>query len=66
MRSMWLQTLQKMKKTIFGIVLFLVQISLAIFYNKTIDLVVIITISIFTFGYILYKYFTKKYESCEI
>jgi hypothetical protein len=55
-----------MKKTIFGIILFLMQISLAIFYNSTIDLVVIISIAILTFGYILYRYFRKDYDTCEI
>jgi hypothetical protein len=55
-----------MKKTIFGIILFLMQISLAIFYNSTIDLVVIISIAFLTFGYILYRYFRKDYDTCEI
>ena len=55
-----------MKKTIFGIILFLFQISLAIFYNKTIDLVIIISIATLTLVYIIYNYFNKKYDSCEI
>lgn len=50
-----------MKKTIIGIILFLLQISLAIFYNKTIDLLVVSGIAAVTFVYILYKYFNKKY-----
>lgn len=55
-----------MKKTIFGIILFLIQISLAIFYNSTIDLVIIASIAVLTFGYILYRYFRKEYDSCEL
>lgn len=55
-----------MKKTLFGIVLFLIQISLAIFYNKTIDLVIISIIAVISFGYILYRYFRKDYDSCTI
>jgi hypothetical protein len=55
-----------MDKTIFGIVLFLLQISLAIFYNRTIDLVIIAAIAVSIFIYILYKYFTRAYDSCEI
>lgn len=55
-----------MKKTIIGIIFFLLQISLAIFYNGTIDLKIIIALSIITFAYILYNYFNKKYDSCEI
>ena len=51
----------KMKKTIIGIILFLIQISLAIFYNKTIDLIVVSGIATVTFVYILYNYFNKKY-----
>ena len=50
-----------MKKTIFGIILFLMQISLAIYFNGTIDLLVVAGIAFVTFGYILYNYFNKKY-----
>ena len=52
-----------MKKTFFGIVLFLLQISLAVFYNQTVDLLVVLGIFVFTFLYILYKYYKKKYPS---
>jgi len=55
-----------MRKTIVGIIFFLLQISLAIFYNDTIDLKIIIGISIIVFAFILYKFFTKKYDSCEM
>lgn len=55
-----------MKKTIIGIILFLLQISLAIFYNGTIDLKIIISVAVVTLAYILYNYFNKKYDSCEI
>ncbi len=55
-----------MKKTIIGIIFFLLQISLAIFYNGTVDLKIIIIASVLTFAYILYNYFRNKYESCEI
>ncbi len=55
-----------MKKIIIGIVFFLAQISLAIFYNGTIDLKIVIAISLPVFAFILYKYFSGKYDSCEI
>ena len=55
-----------MKKTIFGIILFLFQIGLALFYNGTIDLLIISGVAVLTFAYILYNYFHKKYDSCEI
>ena len=55
-----------MKKTISGILLFLVQIALAIFYNKTIDLVIIAWLATITFAYILYNYFRRKYDSGEV
>ncbi len=55
-----------MKKTLFGISLFMVQISLAIFYNDTIDLLVLVGIFLLTFIYILIKYFKKGYDSCEL
>ena len=50
-----------MKKTLFGIILFLMQISLAIYFNKTIDLLVVAGIAVVTFGYILYNYYVRKY-----
>ncbi len=50
-----------MKKTIFGIILFLLQITLAIYYNKTIDLMVVAGIALVTFFYILYNYYSNKY-----
>jgi hypothetical protein len=55
-----------MKKTLLGIVLFLMQISLAIFYNATIDLIIIGIIGLLTFAYILVRYFRKDYETCEL
>jgi hypothetical protein len=55
-----------MKKTIVGIIIFLLQIGLAIFYNGTIDLLIIAALSVLVFIYILYNYFNKKYDSCEI
>lgn len=55
-----------MKKTILGIVLFLLQIGLAIFYNDTIDLLLIAVVSLLAFAYILYNFFAGKYDSCEI
>jgi len=55
-----------MKKTILGIALFLLQIGLAVFYNGTIDLLILAGVSLVAFAYILYNYFTKKYDSCEI
>lgn len=52
-----------MTKTIFGIILFLVQIGLALFYNQTVDLIYILVFAALTFMYILYKYFTGKYNT---
>lgn len=54
-----------MKKTIAGIIFFLVQIGLAIFYNRTIDLVIVASVALMFFFYVLYNYFSKRYESCE-
>jgi len=51
-----------MKKTIIGIILFLAQISLALYYNKTIDLIFVAGIAVVVFTFILYKYFTKQYQ----
>jgi hypothetical protein len=52
-----------MKKTILGIILFLFQIFLAFYFNNTIDLKIIIVVSLITFGYIIYKHFlVKKYQ----
>jgi hypothetical protein len=50
-------------KSILGIVMFAIQISIAAFYSATIDLKVIMGLGSVTFGYILYKFFTKKYDS---
>ncbi|MBI3503096.1 MAG: hypothetical protein HY063_15020 [Bacteroidetes bacterium] len=55
-----------MIKTISGIILFLAQIGLAMFYNSTIDLKIISSAAGIIFIYILYRFFTKKYDSCEI
>ena len=55
-----------MKKTIIGICLFLTQIGLAIFYNPTVDTVIIMILAVLTFGYILLNNNKGKYESCEI
>jgi uncharacterized protein YxeA len=55
-----------MKKTITGIIFFLLQISLAIFYNGTIDLKIVLAVALVTFVYILYNFYKKKYDSCEI
>ncbi|WP_186292608.1 hypothetical protein [Mucilaginibacter corticis] len=52
-----------MTKTILGIILFLVQIGLALFYNQTVDLIYIAVFAVLTFVYILYKYFTGKYKA---
>jgi hypothetical protein len=50
-----------MKKTIAGIFLFAGQLGLAIFYNHTIDLVLIAFMVSLLMLYILYKYFRGKY-----
>lgn len=55
-----------MKTTLIGIVFFLAQLGLAIFYGATIDLIIIAVISAITFIYILYKYRKKEYDHCEI
>ena len=55
-----------MKKTLFGIVLFLFQISLAIFFSATIDLIIIEILGLLTFTYVLARYFKKDYETCEL
>ena len=50
-----------MKTTIIGIVLFLAQISLALFYSQSVDLVYVAGFAVITFVYILYKYFAGRY-----
>ncbi len=55
-----------MRTTLIGIVLFLAQLGLAIFYSQTIDLVVIAIIAVITFIYVLNKYRKKEYDHCEI
>lgn len=55
-----------MKKTLIGISLFLTQLSLAVFYNGTIDLNVFLVLFSCTFLYILYNYRRQKYSSCEL
>ena len=45
-----------MKKTIIGIVLFLVQISLAIYFNQTIDLLIIAALSVVVFAFVIVNY----------
>ena len=52
-----------MKKTIFGIILFLLQVSLALFYNQSVDLVYVAGFAVITFVYILYRYFTGAYAT---
>lgn len=51
-----------MTKTIIGIILFLLQISLAVFFNQTVDLIVIIGIAMVFFVVILVKNAQKKYD----
>jgi ABC-type uncharacterized transport system permease subunit len=56
-----------MKKIILGIILFIIQISLALFYNDSIDLKIVLGITILTFAFILYKLKNKKItnETCN-
>ena len=49
-----------MKKPIIGIVLFLLQISLALFYNNTFDLKFIFGLAIISTLYLLYKLIKNK------
>ncbi len=48
------------KISIIGIVLFAIQISLATFYNTSIDLKIVIGVATLTFAYIIYKHLTKN------
>jgi len=52
-----------MKKTIIGIILFLLQISLAIYFNKSIDLTVVISIALITFCLVIYNLSNNKYST---
>jgi len=52
-----------MKKTIIGIILFALQIGLALYYNQTVDLIYVAGIAAVTFIYILYKYFSGAYRA---
>ena len=49
-----------MKKIIIGIVLFLIQISLALFYNNTFDLKFIFGLALIATFYLAYKLIKKK------
>lgn len=49
-----------MKKTIIGIILFLLQISLALFYNDTFDLKFIFGLVLIATFYLAFKLITKK------
>ncbi len=49
-----------MKKTIIGIILFLLQISLALFYNNTFDLKFIFGLALIATFYLVYKLIKKK------
>lgn len=55
-----------MKTTLIGIVLFLAQLSLAIFYSQTIDLILIAILAVITFIYVLNKFRKKGYDHCEL
>lgn len=52
-----------LRKSILGILLFAVQMSIAIYYNPSIDLQLIVAISIPTLAFIIYKLVTRKYDS---
>jgi hypothetical protein len=52
-----------LRNSIIGILLFAIQLGVAIFFNTSIDLKVVVVLAIPTLAYILYKYFTKKYDS---
>jgi len=52
-----------MKKTIIGIILFLLQISLAIYFNKSIDLTVVVSIAVVTFCLVIYNAVNNKYTA---
>ncbi|MEJ1239679.1 hypothetical protein WBG78_16200 [Chryseolinea sp. T2] len=51
-----------LQKSIIGIVLFAVQLGIAIYFNASVDLKVVVALAIPTLAYILYKYFSKKYD----
>lgn len=52
-----------MKKTIAGIIIFAVQLGLAIFYNRTIDLVIVAILAIALIVYVARKYAIGNYGS---
>lgn len=51
------------RRSIIGIFLFAAQIGIATFYGESIDLKIVIILGVLTFGYILYKFINKKYDS---
>jgi hypothetical protein len=54
-----------MKKTIIGIILFLLQISVALYFSQSIDLIVIAGIAVVMSILIIYKQLNNKYSSPE-
>jgi len=49
-----------MKKTFFGIALFLVQLALALYYNRTIDLIVVAVLAGFVCTALVGKFFRER------
>jgi len=54
-----------MTKTIIGIILFLLQISLAIWFSKSIDLTITVSIAVVIFLYVIYKLLNGKYTTAK-
>ena len=52
-----------LRKSILGIFLFAVQVSIAIYYNPSVDLKLVVAIFIPTLAFIIYKFVTRKYDS---
>ena len=51
-----------LQKSIIGILLFAVQLGIALYFNASIDLKIVLALGLPTLGYVLYKYFSKKYD----
>jgi hypothetical protein len=50
-------------KSILGIVLFIAQLCIALYFNVSVDLKILVSLALPTLAYIVYKYLTRKYDS---
>jgi len=52
-----------LRRSLIGIVLFAVQLGVALYFNTSIDLKIVLVLALPTLAYVVYKYVNKKYDS---